>query len=256
MESTRVVFPGAGKHELVGRWEVPSAGPMRWAAVYASCFTCIKDLKGARRICRQLTDHGFGILRFDYMGLGESKGDFAESTFTTFVGDIVAAAGFITREFAAPQLLIGHSIGGSASLVAEQSVPSTRLIATVNSPVVTHHLGEMILREFPTLGASGPKEMSFAGGRPVRVSQALADSLIEADVERALPGIQADLLVFQATQDSMLGTRHAERIFQGAKSPKSFIQLPEADHLLIEREQDAQFIANVIGAYANSHWST
>ena len=249
MQSKRVTFPGGSDHELVGRWEYPDDEPPTHTAVFASCFTCVKDLKGARRICRRLTEHGVGVLRFDYTGIGESKGDFAETTFANKVADVVAAASFVQKEFAAPTLLIGHSIGGSASLVAEQYVPSTKLLVTVNSPAATDHLGKMILDAKPGVSDEAPAEMSFAGGRPVRVSRGLAESLIDADIESVARGLSAHAMIFQATNDEMLGTRHAGRIFAAAPNPKSLIQLQHADHLLIEREADAHFVADVVAAW-------
>lgn len=248
MRSIRVNFPGGLDHELVGRLELPEGDPRAYA-VYAACFTCVKDLKGARRISRRLVERGVGVLRFDYTGLGESRGEFEHTTFRSKVADIVAAARFLAAQYEAPAMLLGHSIGGAAVIAASDEIPSVRLVATINAPSETRHLAELIERRAPELAASGAQPMSFAGGKPVPISQRLVEDLYAADVAAAIRTLRVPLIVFQGTQDELLGLRHAEAIFAQAPHPKSYVAIPGGDHLLIEREADANLVADVVVAH-------
>lgn len=248
MRSIQVRFTGSLGHELVGRLELPDEAPSVYA-VHAACFTCVKDLKAARWLSARLTEHGVGVLRFDYTGLGESRGSFAEVTLGSKVGDVVAAADFLTQHHREPAILTGHSIGGAAALIASTRLPAIRLVATINSPSATGHLAEMIRRRAPDLENSGPQPMSFAGGRAVPVSHALMSDLEEQDLARYAADVKAAALIFQSTGDQMLGLHHAERLFSLLPGARSYIALPDADHLLLRSERDAHFIADVIAAW-------
>lgn len=252
MRSIRVSFTGALGHELVGRLELPDAAPAVYA-VHAACFTCAKDLKAARWLSQRLTEHGIGVLRFDYTGLGESRGSFADVTFGSKVGDVVAAAQFLEHHHHAPAILTGHSIGGTAAFVAAGRLASVRLVATINAPSETQHLSELIRRRAPELSTTGPQPMSFAGGRPVPVSQALVDDLQTHDVTKAKARITTAVLIFQATPDEILGPQHAERLFAAAAGFKRVIELPGADHLLLRREADAHVVADEIARWWAAH---
>src|SRR4029077_15654840 len=100
--SQAVSFPGAGGHALAARLDVPSAATPRAYALFAHCFTCSKESKAATFISERLTDAGIGVLRFDFTGLGDSEGDFANTTFSSNVADLVAAAAWLRREHQAP----------------------------------------------------------------------------------------------------------------------------------------------------------
>ena len=248
MRSIRVNFPGGLDHELVGRLETPTTAPQAYA-IYAACFTCVKDLKGARRISRRLVERGVGVLRFDYTGLGESRGEFEHTTFGSKVADIVAAARFLATQYEAPAILLGHSIGGAAVIAAAESIQSARFVATINAPSETRHLAELIERRAPTLAAGGAQAMSFAGGKPVPISHSLVRDLHSADVATAIRTLRIPLIVFQATADELLGQQHADAIFNLAPQPKSYVAIPGGDHLLIEREADANLVADVVAAH-------
>ena len=111
MPSERFDFPNTAGYQLAGRLDTP-AMPPRAYALFAHCFTCGKDARAARRIAEALTALGIAVLRFDFTGLGGSEGEFANTTFSSNVGDLVAAADHLRRSRMAPALLIGHSLGG------------------------------------------------------------------------------------------------------------------------------------------------
>lgn len=98
LRSERLTFPGAGGDRLAGRLERP-AGTVIAYALFAHCFTCGKDVRAASVISRALAREGIAVLRFDFTGLGSSEGDFANTTFSSNVQDLVAAARYIEQRF-------------------------------------------------------------------------------------------------------------------------------------------------------------
>src|SRR6266567_4343572 len=116
MNTKRITFPNARGERLAARMELPEDEQPVAYALFAHCFTCSKDLTATVRIARALSSRRIAVLRFDFTGLGESQGEFAATTFSSEVSDLVAAARFLEREYAAPRLLIGHSLGGAAVL--------------------------------------------------------------------------------------------------------------------------------------------
>ena len=115
-----VSFAGSDGN-LSGLLELPLSPP-RCYALFAHCFTCTKDIAAASRIARALTQKGIAVLRFDFTGLGNSDGDFANTNFSSNIGDLLKACEFLRQNYQAPQLLIGHSLGGAAILAMALSV--------------------------------------------------------------------------------------------------------------------------------------
>ena len=235
-------FTGASGHQLAARLELPAGRP-RGHALFAHCFTCSKDLNAAVRITRALAAAGYAVVRFDFTGLGESEGDFVDTDFAANVDDLVAAADWMRGEGRAPELLIGHSLGGAAALVAAPGIPECRAVATIGAPASTRHLGER-------LGTSAG-EVTLAG-RTFRVGRRLLDDLAGDHVEQALPALRRALLVFHSPTDEVVGVDHARRIYEAARHPKSFVSLDGADHLLT-RPDDAAFVADVLAAWARRY---
>ncbi len=257
MPSVKSRFPGALGAALVGQLEWPPGLPgqpaaPRAAAVLSHCFTCGKDLKSLVRLARALAAHGIACLRFDFTGVGESEGDFAATNFTSNVGDVVAAAAFLRTERLVPAVLIGHSLGGAATLVAAQDVPECRLVATIAAPGDTAPFRETLLRLAPGLAAGGTGEIVL-GGRRFPVSPALLDDLLAHDVRAAAASLGRALLVFQSPQDETVDPAAGQALFAAAREPKSFISLDGADHLMLDSEPDTRFIADVIAAWVARH---
>ena len=179
--SDRVSFPGASGDLLAARIERPAGEPAAWA-LFAHCFTCSKDLQAAREVTRTLAERGFAVLRFDFTGLGESEGDFAETDFSSNVEDLVAAADWLRAEHGPPRLLVGHSLGGAAVLVAAGLIEETAAVVTIGAPAETEHLRETLLKEAPELEGTEEAELELAG-RPFRIKRRLLERAVEEDPE-------------------------------------------------------------------------
>lgn len=251
MRREHLHFPGAHGADLAARLESPDVEPTAYA-LFAHCFTCSKDLKAAGWISRALVDRGIAVFRFDFTGIGESEGDFAETDFSSNLDDLVAAADFLRRERQAPRLLVGHSLGGAAVLAVTERIPETAAVATICAPSDTEHLRDVLVRLSPELEARGEAEVDLGGGHPFRIRKQLLEDLAEDHLQGVLSRLHRPLLIFHSPVDNIVGIEHAQRIFEAAKHPKSFISLGMADHLL-QRERDARYVGEVLAAWAGRY---
>ena len=236
---------------LAGLLDHP-AGEARAYALFAHCFTCGKDSHAAKRIAEGLTARGIGVLRFDFTGLGSSEGEFANSTFSSNVADLVAAADQLRKVGRAPLLiLIGHSLGGAAVLAAAPRVPEARAVATIGAPSDPAHVAGLFKDRLAEIDASGEVEVTLAG-RPFRIRRAFLDDVAEQELSGRIAGLRKALLIFHSPTDDIVGIDNASRIFAAARHPKSFVSLAGADHLLSSRS-DAAYVANVIAAWTERY---
>jgi putative redox protein len=244
----RVEFTGSSGGVIAGRLERPS-GPLEACALFAHCFTCSKDLKAVVRISRALAERGIGVLRFDFTGLGDSEGEFARTDFTSNVADLLAAADFLRQDLGGAQLLIGHSLGGAAALVAGGRIGEVEAVVTLGAPSDTQHLRDQLLRSSPALASEQAVEMAIAG-RAVTVGRELVDDLARHDLREEIYRLGKPLLILHSPVDETVPIDHAARIYQAARHPKSFVALDGADHLLLARDEDSRFAAEIIAAWA------
>lgn len=247
MHSEKITFTGADGSTLAARLDRPE-GAVRAAALFAHCFTCSKDIAAARRIAGRLSALGIAVLRFDFTGLGHSGGEFSNSNFTSNVGDVVAAARWLEGQGMAPQLMVGHSLGGAAVLKAAPLVASLRAVVTIGAPFDPAHVLHNLGAQLDEIRGAGAAQVTLAG-RSFKIRRQFLDDVSEASLADALPRLGAALLVLHAPRDDTVGIDNAGRIFAAARHPKSFISLDDADHLL-SREADAEYAADVISSWS------
>ena len=250
MPGTPVRFENAAGHTLTGVLDQPDETP-RATALFAHCFTCSKDLKAVGRIARALNNAGIAVLRFDFTGLGESGGEFADSSFSTNISDVVDAANWLARELVGPDILIGHSLGGTAMLAAAREIASARAVATIGSPAMPGHLKYLLGDSEATIRNAGEAEVDL-GGRPFLLRRQFVDDLDTHDMATEISGLRKALMVMHAPLDNIVEVENAAEIFATAKHPKSFVSLDDADHLLT-RESDARYVGNVLAAWASRY---
>ena len=246
----RITFAGSDGAELAARLDLP-AGPPKAFALFAHCFTCGKDIHAASRIANALTDVGFGVLRFDFTGLGMSDGEFANTDFTSNTDDLVAAADWLRTNHRAPQVLIGHSLGGSAVLAVAGSIAEVRAVATIGAPSSTEHVTRLFSPSLEQIESDGSAEVQLAG-RTFTIRRQFVDDLRDHLVTDRVAAMRTALLVLHSPIDNTVGIDNAAEIFLAARHPKSFVSLDGADHLL-SGVSDAEFAASMIGAFANRY---
>src|SRR5205085_84641 len=250
MRAERFHFQSRGGHRLAALLDLPADTPSAYA-LFAHCFTCGKDVLAAKRIAEGLTSRGIAVLRFDFTGLGASGGEFANTTFSSNVGDLVAAANHLREMYRAPAILIGHSLGGAAVLAAASQIPEVRAVATIAAPADPAHVKGLFKEHVADIHAKGEVEVALAG-RPFRIRKEFLDDVTEQKLHQCLANLRKALLVLHSPTDDLVGIENASASCTAAKHPKSFISLSGADHLLSKRA-DAVYVAEVIAAWSERY---
>ncbi|MCB1684153.1 MAG: OsmC family protein [Pseudomonadales bacterium] len=253
MPTTRKLeFPNTRGESLAGALNLPDREPRAWV-LFAHCFTCDRNSVAAARIARGLAAHGYAVLRFDFTGLGSSSGEFANTSFSSNVEDLVAAADYLRREYQAPALLIGHSLGGTAVLSAAGQIDECRAVVTIGAPATPEHVEKQFGASRAQIEREGEAEVSLAG-RKFRIRRAFLEDLKQHPLADQVARLRRALLVFHAPLDEVVSIDEAGRIFMAARHPKSFVSLDGADHLLT-RLADAQYVADTIAAWVSRYLS-
>lgn len=238
-------------HKLAAKMEYPADRKPLACAIFAHCFTCGKDFTPTRNISRALTTQGIAVLRFDFTGLGYSDGEFADTNFSSNIQDLLAAAKAMEEMLDAPQLLIGHSLGGTAVLMAAQKLPQVRAVATIGSPAFPEHVTHLLKSDLPEIEAKGEAVVDL-GGRPFRIKKQFLDDLQHQNMDPAIENLGKALLVLHSPQDRSVSIENAREIYEKARHPKSFISLDGADHLLLN-PADSRYAGEVIGHWAKRY---
>ena len=250
MPAERFQFVGEGGHLLAAALEQPEGQPSAYA-LFAHCFTCGKDVLAARRIAVALAAKGIAVLRFDFTGLGSSEGDFANSTFSSNVADLVRAADHLRETRRAPAILIGHSLGGAAILAAAARIPEAKAVVTIAAPSDPAHVTGLFKERLEDIRKHGEVEVSLAGRR-FRIKREFLDDIVEQELMKDTANLHKALLVIHSPTDDTVGIDNATKIFVTAKHPKSFVSLDNADHLL-SKPSDSIYAADVIAAWASRY---
>ncbi len=247
MSTQRFTFTGHAGDELAARLDMPD-GPHLATALFAHCFTCGKDITAARRIAARLAAMGIAVLRFDFTGLGHSGGEFANTTFSSNVQDLVLAAQHLENKGMAPSLMIGHSLGGAAVLKAASEIPSSRAVVTIGAPFDPGHVTQNFGDSVEKIHSDGRAEVLLAG-KTVTIGKEFLSDVSGASLAPDISALKKALLILHAPLDATVGVDNATRIFTAAKHPKSFVTLDDADHLITD-SADAEYAAEVIAAWS------
>ncbi|NQX78437.1 alpha/beta fold hydrolase [Gilvibacter sp.] len=237
---------------LFARLEVPANGKVRHYAIFAHCFTCNSNLSVVRYISRTLTNHGFGVVRFDFTGLGRSSGEFADSNFSGNVQDLITVAEYLEKQYEAPAMLIGHSLGGAAVLAAAAQLDSIKAIVTIGAPAEVDHVTHLFADGLNEIEQTGSAEVNI-GGRPFRIKKQFVDDLKSRNLLETVKGLKIPYLIMHSPQDLTVGIENAAKLYHAAFHPKSFISLDGADHLLTNKI-DAIYVADMIGTWAGKYF--
>ena len=251
MSLSSITFKNKEGHTLSGRLELPANQAPHNFALFAHCFTCNKNLGAVRNISRALTSNGFGVLRFDFTGLGESEGDFSDTNFSGNVADLVTAANYLKEHYKSPSLIIGHSLGGAAAIFAASEIESIEAIATIGAPSNPKHVKHLFQTSLEEIRETGMATVNLSG-RDFTIKRQFVDDLETKSLPETVKQLRKPILVLHAPQDDTVGIKNAEEIYVAAHHPKSFVSLDGADHLLM-RKEDSIYAGEVISSWAKRY---
>lgn len=251
MNTENVTFQNKSGEQLSGKLELPPDRHPHNFAIFAHCFTCSKNLLAVKNISRALTKKGFGVLRFDFTGLGESEGDFKDTNFSGNVEDLIAAAAYVAENYKKPSLLVGHSLGGAAALFAAAEIESIQAVATIGAPADPEHVNHLFKSSLEKIEKEGKAVVTLAG-REFTIKKQFVDDLKNKSLAEVVKNMRKSLLVMHSPQDNTVGISNAKLIYEAAFHPKSFISLDGADHLL-QNKKDSLYAGEVIASWAQRY---
>lgn len=254
MKSQQLSFTNKNGYQLSAQIDFPVDQKPSAFAIFAHCFTCSKNLLAIKHISRGLTSKGIAVLLFDFTGLGQSEGDFESTTFTSNIQDVFAAADFLTENYEAPKIIIGHSLGGAAALFAGSQLDCIEAVVTIGAPFDPYHVTKLLSEKIDDIKKTGKATVNI-GGRPFTIAKGFIDDLENHEREKVAKELRKALLILHSPQDTIVGIENAAKIYSAAIHPKSFISLDGADHLLSKRA-DSTYAGNMIAAWVEKYLST
>ena len=244
VEVERFAFVGGAGTELAALVRRP-AGAVRGSVLMAHCFTCSKDLHTVSRLARQLTDAGWVTFAFDFTGLGESEGDFASSTVSTNVGDLRRAAVAMLERDIGPCLLVGHSLGGTAAVLAAASLHTVDAVVCIASHADVHHVRGLLPPDASNRVERFPISV---GGRPFALDPQFLTDLDDHDVLAAAAGLDRPMLVVEAGADAVVGPDQTAAL--AAAGGADLARVEGADHLF-SRPEHARRLGEIVVEWAS-----
>ena len=251
MKTEKISFKNKNGENLSGYLELPFNQDPHNFVLFAHCFTCNKNFFAAKNISQSLAQNGYGVLRFDFTGLGESEGEFSESNFSGNIQDLLAAASYLDQEYKAPTLLIGHSLGGAAILFAAKKLKSVKAVITIAAPSTTAHVQHLIENSVEEIEKNGEAQVNI-GGRSFKIKKQFLEDIEKHELKPYLADLKKSLLIMHSPQDAIVNIKNAEELYVAARHPKSFISLDGSNHLL-SSTKDAIYTGNVIASWASRY---
>ena len=252
MSSVKLNIQNKKGHKLQAFLELPADQKPQYYAIFAHCFTCSSALGAVRNISRSLTSHGFGVIRFDFTGLGRSEGEFAESYFSANVDDLLAVNDYLKTHYQAPSLLVGHSLCGAAVIVAASKLENIKAVATVGAPATISHVTHLFSHGIEEVKAKGEVEVNI-GGRPFKINEEFVADFGKTDLPEITKNLRKPLLIMHAPFDKIVGIENAHKLYHEAHHPKSFVSLDDADHLL-SNSKDSRYVGHMIGTWVQRYF--
>ncbi|WP_298555528.1 bifunctional alpha/beta hydrolase/OsmC family protein [uncultured Algibacter sp.] len=252
MNSIKLNIQNKKGHKLQAFLELPADQKPQYYAIFAHCFTCSSALGAVRNISRSLTSHGFGVLRFDFTGLGRSEGEFSESYFSANVDDLLAVNDYLKVNYQAPSLLVGHSLGGAAVIVAASKLENIKAVATVGAPATVSHVTHLFSHGIEEVKQKGEVEVNI-GGRPFKINEEFVEDFGKINLPEITKNLRKPLLIMHAPFDTIVGIENAHKLYHDAHHPKSFVSLDDADHLLTN-SKDSRYVGNIIGTWVQRYF--
>lgn len=251
MKTKRLQFTGSLNFKLSALLDLPdNIDPLAYA-IFAHCFTCNKNYKILNNINQALTENRIAVLRFDFTGLGTSQGSFADTNFSSNIGDIIAAAEFLDLNYEAPKLLIGHSFGGAVVIHAAAKIQSCAAVVTIATPSNLTSIRILLMSKKDELEENGEAVFTISG-RQFRIKKQFLDDIERTSMGEAIKNLNKPILICHSPLDDIVDIKNAYQIFEMAKHPRSFLSLDKADHLLSD-ESNGKYVGQLIANWASKY---
>ncbi len=251
MIKKKISFTNQNNQKLEGNIYLPNHSSPKAFVLFAHCFTCSKNLKTVSYIAESLALKGFGVLGFDFTGLGDSEGDFSETNFSHNMSDLKDASQYLEENYESPCLLVGHSLGGTACLYVAPEIESVKAVVCIGSPYNPEHVMHLLESNLDEINNQGESKVNI-GGRKFKIKKQFLDDLKDKSDATTLRNLDKSLLIFHSPQDKIVGIKNAEQLYTSAKHPKSFVSLDGASHLLTN-EDDAKYVGEVIASWSKRY---
>lgn len=248
MSAKTISFQNSSGKALSARLELPIDQKPHTYAIFAHCFTCNKNLKAVRYISTALADKGFAVLSFDFTGLGDSEGEFSDTNFSGEVDDLVCAAHFLRANYAPAAMIVGHSLGGAASILAASRLDEIKAVVTVGAPAEPKHVTHLLRGGIDQIQTGGAAEVDI-GGRPFLIKRQFLEDIETHNILAEMTAMRKAILILHSPQDRTVGIENAAELYMAARHPKSFVSLDGADHLLSVKA-DALYAGDMIASWA------
>jgi len=253
MKTTKLEIKNRKGLKLQAYLELPANQKPSFYAIFAHCFSCNSTLTAVKNISRALTNDGFGVVRFDFTGLGRSEGEFADSHFSANVEDLLDVNNFLESNYKAPSLLVGHSLGGAAVIVAASKLENIKAVATIGAPATVNHVTHLFSHGLEDIPEKGEVEVNI-GGRPFKINQEFVADFDKTDLPKITKELRKPILIMHSPLDTIVGVENAEQLYVNAHHPKSFVSLDDANHLL-SKSKDSIYVGNVIGTWVKRYFN-
>ncbi|MFY0630328.1 MAG: alpha/beta fold hydrolase [Flavobacteriaceae bacterium] len=252
MKTIKLKIPNRKGITLNAFLELPANQKPNYFAIFAHCFTCSSSLTAVKNVSRSLSKDGFGVLRFDFTGLGRSEGEFSDSHFSANVEDLIDVHEFLKESYGTPSLLVGHSLGGAAVLVAASMLEDIKAVATIGAPATVDHVKHLFSHNDDEIPTKGNIKVNI-GGRPFEINKDFVENFDKTDLPTIVKNLRKPLLILHAPFDKIVGIENAEKLYVQAHHPKSFVTLDDADHLLLN-PKDSIYVGDVIGTWVKRYF--
>lgn len=251
MDPKEIIFKNRKGVNLRGYLYHPLDSQPLFFAIFAHCFTCSKNFSAISIISRALSNEGIAVLSFDFTGLKSHEGEGSDTEFTSNISDLIDAAGFLGENYESPRLLLGHSVGGTAILHAAAKIPSAAALVTIGAPADPAHIQVLSSKESKETTPEGKTPVSI-GGKPFFVGKDFVEDLEKEPLKILLKRLKKSLLILHSPQDQVVDIENAQKIYEAAFHPKSFVSLDGADHL-ISKDSDAVYIGQLVASWSNRY---
>ena len=251
VETAKVQFTNNKGLTLSGYMDMPENGIPIAYAVFAHCFTCSKDLKAIGNIDFSLAKEGIAVLRFDFTGIGESEGEFSDSNYSDYMNDLISSAEFLSSNYKAPKVLIGHSLGGCIAIESAEKIPSVNAVIVIGTPAEPSKLSAKLRRTKEKAESEGIAETEI-GGIKYKFKKQFFEDLGNHRLEPYIKNLGKPLMVMHSPVDAYTPFEEGKKIFETAGNPKNFITLDNVDHLMLNKD-DALYTGRVIAAWVKKY---